>query len=303
MTPDILDDNENAVEYSTVLQDFLTKAKVQETGFMMEIYRVIEDRHSGKLVDKYLWGQKDDIPELDFIGNRFGAGCYRIRVTYTDKNKSRRSKSQIVHIDNSFIKSEPEQISGMTPAGPAAQQQNFPAGSGQSGFSSTDIVTLFQAFMGTISDIIKNQNSQKSESFDMVSFNSAMSKMIVGNFQTQNSLVNDMMRNRVNQSGVVEDEGPDPEPEPNIYDMLKQLILQYGKTLLEGNGGTQSFFKKQVQSSQGYRDLLENPQGYVEAYEKLLGEGTSKTELDKILSILGAPDPGSFVEPETATAE
>jgi len=82
-----------------------------------------------------------------------------------------------------------------------------------------------------------------------------------------------------------------------FFDFVKDLFYTYGDQILNAGPVMQKLFRKQVNESEDFALIEENPDLYKAAYDDILAEDPgNKGKLDNLLKILGAPDPDLLLQ-------
>jgi len=279
---------EQGIEYTTDLTDFLNAAKKENTEHKIEVLKKTPDEtRKGKYHFEFLETYWDDIPSAGDIGREFGGGCFQLNVYYTDKKGKRRNTCRVIHISKRFDNKSPDPAAA--PAGLAAGADNTTVAYLQLLQSQNN--QMFQAMLTMMDKALNALNGPSKGGGGMDKIQNSLNKIMIDSAEQQQRLIG-IMANKNLQD--IDPEYEETEEDKNIFTFLKSLWDEYGETILKGTKQLQNLARKQAQGSEELKTVLSNPQAYAAAYEQLT-EDANPADVDRLLEILGVPSPAELL--------
>ena len=272
-------------------QDFLLEAKDSTSGYFCNLSSM-ESLPNGNKKFAHIKRFENYIPSQDEIGN-LGAGGYRLTAFYTDSKGKRIRADRNVYIDQKYIELKAkEQHKNAGGNGASGQLPAIIGGNGTEAMQPT--LTLIKELVGSFSPIMEKMLDIKADQLAaMQDTQEQMNKVIFSQAQQMQGVMNMLFTHQVqNITGVT---ATDEQEEKGIdwKDIFNFLWQEYGQKILTGSKSVQKMYA--AQASQYMQQIYTDPQGYIEGYNDLISQA-GKEKVDKLLSILGAPDPNQLAE-------
>jgi len=287
---------ENAPNYPAAFQQFLDAYGDNEKPTYVSLFEVVRNE-KGMNETQYIKTYPGDIPSFDEIAE-LGPGKYKIMLSYVPKGEEKRtSKSVTISVSSKYQLTKPGAKN--QPANNLPAPVEFSGGGNLLGevlklqqANTQQFVSMMQYFMTTVSEMITKRNDSEGGGFREV--NNMVQEIMMSNIEQQQLLVERILGQKY---GIPFHGEPDePEQKTTIFDLIKELFIQYGDQILNAGPIMQKMFRSKVQNSEDYALIQKNPELYSEAYNNLVEENPeNKGKLDKILGVLGAPLPDELI--------
>ena len=291
---DALREADDKSDLQSALTEFLSIYAEDESQFRVTAFEIVEDKNGSPKPEYIKSWESGHIPQWEEIAH-LGAGRYKVQLTYLPKDGEKPTSTSVqVRISKKCVPPVNENLPATVPATGAPvtgdnpllifmqMQQNTTA----------QMMSMMQMFMQTIGGVMLQR--EKTGSQDLAGVQRMMGDMIMNNVEQQQQLVERILGTKY---GIPFGETEESEEPATVFGFLKEMFNKYGDNLLGAGSAMQKMFRKQFQESEDADLIEENPDLYIAAYNDILaGDPQSKPKLDKILEILGAPDPNLLIE-------
>jgi len=255
------DKTDAALMYDAVLEDFINQTGKANTSYKCNLFRKIERKGaSGRQKHEFLKAYEDFIPGFEDIGEDFGAGQYRLNVSFTQKDGKRGYKTQEVTISERFNK-QPEAAAAPAAMHGAAQ----PADAAYMQLLQTQNNMMFQTMLTMMDKVLTAGAEKPKESASVEKLQTSINSILINSAKQQQELIANMTKRSLSEIAPDLDDDQEGDGGSEIFDLLKMLWDNFGQKILKGNKAFQSLAKQQIQGNDQLKAILANPEAYAEA--------------------------------------
>lgn len=283
-----LDEGLGGQDFPERFNDFLCANSDPDRSYTVQVFEIVTN-DKNQSAKQYVKSYTNSIPEFDEIAD-MGPGKYQIVLNYTLPGETkRRNTSATLSISPKYAQQkpnaqlpairQPEAIGNDNMLGHIVTMQNS--------FTS-QLMQVMTFFMQTVGQLASDREKANGKASEYQNMGRIFNQMMMENIESQAAMAERIMETKYH----IEPEREEEEAPTNLFDFIKTMFYKYGEQILTAAPQVQKFFRSQVNSSAEFQQLAQQPAIYKAACDDLIKENPENREkLQKVLSILGAPDP------------